>query len=118
MKKKKIVIPENYLERIPAHPEALQWSVDDAGKITLQVENKGWANRIAQKLFGRPKVSYIHLDKMGNFIWPLLDGKRDITALGKLVEAEFGQEAQPLYQRLARYFQIMDSYGFIRWVKK
>lgn len=115
MKKKRIVISQNYLLRIPARLPSLNWSTDDEGMVTLEVENTGWVNRIAQKLFGRPRISYIHLDKLGSFIWPLLDGEKNITELGRLVEAEFGEEAHPLYERLARYFQILDSYHFIQW---
>lgn len=117
MKKKKIIIPENYLERIPSRPSSLEWETDDDGIVTLKIENTGWANRIAQKLFGRPRFTQIHLDKLGSFIWPLLDGEKNIVALGKLVDAEFGEEAHPLYERLARYFQILDSYHFINWVR-
>ena len=116
MKKKRIVIQRNYLEKIPARPDNIGWETDEDGKVTLSIENKGWANRIAQKFFGRPKVSYVHLDEMGSFIWPLLDGKRNIIELGKLVEDHFGEKAHPLYERLARYFQIMDSYHFINWL--
>lgn len=118
MKKKKAVIPKNYLERIPAHPDTLAWKTDDAGNVTLEIENTGWANRLAQLLFKRPKISYVHLDEMGSFLWPLLDGKTDLIRLGQLVEERFGQQAHPLYERLARYFQILDSYHFIRWVKQ
>jgi len=106
---------ENYLERRPARPEHIKWSVDEEEIITLHIENTGMMNRIAQKLFRKPKVSHIHLDKMGSFIWPLLDGKKNIIELGKLVEEKFGEEAYPLYERLAKYFQILDSYDFIRW---
>ncbi len=116
MKKKKIIIPKNYLERIPMRPATLKWKTDDEGMVTLEIENTGWVNRIAQTLFGRPRISYVHLDKLGSFVWPLLDGKKDITELGRLVEAQFGEEAHPLYERLARYFQILDSYHFIEWV--
>ncbi len=115
MKKKPIIIPENYLERIPCRPTSIHWTTDNDGIVTLEIENTGWANRMAQKLFGRPKVSFIHLDKTGSFVWPLIDGEKDITALGKLVEEHFGDEAHPLYERLARYFQILDSYHFIEW---
>ena len=116
MKKKPIIIPKNYLERIPRHPAALKWSADDAGLVTFEVENTGWVNRLVQKLFARPKVSYIHLDDFGSFIWPLVDGEKSILDLGKLVEEHFGEAAHPLYERLARYFQILDSYHFIDWV--
>ena len=118
MKKKKIIIPENYLERIPSRKKSIEWKIDDKGIVTLEIENTGWANRIAQKVFKRPKISYIHLDKLGSFVWPLLDGKKNITQLGKLVDEKFGKEAHPLYERLARYFQILDSYHFIEWIKE
>ncbi len=115
MKKKAIVIPENYLDRIPSRPASIRWATDESGIVTLEIDNTGWANRLAQTLFGRPKVSYIHLDEMGSFIWPIMDGYMTITAIGTLVDDHFGDEAKPLYERLARYFQILDSYHFIEW---
>ncbi len=115
MKKKKIVISENYLERIPARAEGLNWKANSEGMVTLEIQNTGWANRLAQVLLGRPKVSYIHLDELGSFVWPLMDGKTSITELGRLVDAAFGEKAHPLYERLAQYFRILDSYHFIEW---
>ena len=52
---------------------------------------------------------------MGSFVWPLMDGKKDITAIGVEVKEHFGEKAEPLYERRARYFQILDSYHFIQW---
>lgn len=115
MKKKKIVIETNYLERKPAHHPDIRWTKSADGKVTLEVDNVGWANRIAQKLFKRPKVSYVHLDENGSFIWPLIDGKADITAIGVKVKEHFGEKAEPLYERLAQFFRILDSYHFIVW---
>lgn len=83
--------------------------------IMLHIENKGAFNRIAQKLFKKPKISYVHLDETGSFIWPIIDGEKSIIELGKEVEAHFGEKAHPLYERLAKYFQILDSYHFIEW---
>ena len=118
MKKKQIVIPENYLENVPVRHPDLEWKTDSDGIVTILVENKGIMNRIMQVIFCKPKTSYIHLDKLGSFIWPLLDGKMNITEIGKLVDKEFGEDAHPLYERLARYFQILDSYHFIQWGQK
>ena len=113
---KKNIISRNYLEKIPARADGIDWEVGEDGLITLLIQNTGWANRLAQTFFRRPKVSYIHLDRFGSFLWPLLDGEKNIIELGKLVEEHFGEEANPLYERLARYFQIVDSYHFIRWI--
>ena len=117
MKKKKNIISENYLEHKPKRADSIGWSTDNDGKVTLEIENKGVFNSIAQKLFKKPKISYVHLDETGSFIWPLIDGEKNIIDLGKLVEEEFGEKANPLYERLAKYFQILDSYGFITWNK-
>lgn len=106
---------ENYLERKPMRPEGIPWKQDENGMVTLEIENKGLFNRIAQKFFKKPKISYIHLDETGSFLWPMLDGETTIIDLGVAVEKQFGDEAQPLYERLAKYFQILDSYGFILW---
>ena len=115
MKKNKTGVSENYLERKPSRPEGISWSVDEKGIVTLDIENTGVFNRIAQKILKKPKVTHIHLDKTGSFVWPLLDGEKTIIELGKDVAAEFGEKANPLYERLAKYFQILDSYHFIEW---
>ena len=115
--RKKTVISENYLERVPVRAD-IKWSKDDEGKVTLEIENKGFFNLVAQKLFKKPKISYVHLDETGSFVWPVIDGKLSIIEIGKLVEEEFGEKANPLYERLATYFRILDSYGFIKWNKE
>lgn len=114
---KKNVVSENFLERKPMHARHLSWSTDNDGNVALEIENKGVFNKIAQKLLKKPTVSYVHLDAMGSFIWPLIDGDKSIVEIGKLVEDKFGKEAHPLYQRLAKFFQILESYNFITWNK-
>ena len=115
MKKKKETVSENYLERVPARPEAIPWSADEKGIVTLDIENKGVMNTIAQKLFKKPRFSHIHLDEIGSFVWPLMDGQTNIVTLGVMVEEQFGEKAAPLYPRLAKFFQVLDSYHFVEW---
>lgn len=109
--KKKEIVTANYLENVPKR-EVQNFSAED-GIITLEIENNGIANRIAQKLLKKPKVSYIHLDKFGSFVWNCIDDEKSIIDIGKDVETEFGEEANPLYERLAKFFQILKSYNFI-----
>lgn len=112
MSKKK---QNNYLEFVPQR-KVERFSEED-GVITLEIENKGVFNFIAQKLFKKPKVSYIHLDEMGSFVWPLIDGERNITDIGVFVKEHFGEKAEPLYERLAQYFKVLESYGFVKLSK-
>ena len=114
MKKKS----ENFLDYIPKKNPEIEWKIKEDGMVEVAMQNKGFFNRLAQIIWKRPKVSYISLEEMGSFIWPLMDGKTDITEIGKYVEEKFGEAANPLYERLAKYFQILDSYGFVEWVEK
>ena len=103
---------ENYLEKIPVRGD-FKWTTDNDGIVTLEIENKGVFNKIAQKLFKKPRISYVHLDKMGSFIWPIIDGEKSILDISEDVDKEFGEDAKPLYERLAKFFQILASYGFV-----
>ena len=106
---------ENLLEKIPTLNEAIGFSVDDKGMVTLELENTGAMNRIAQKLFKKPKVSYIHLDENGSFVWQQIDGESDLLTIGEKVKAHFGERAEPLYPRLAEFIRILESYKFISY---
>lgn len=103
---------QNYLELIPSHKGEIAWNVDDAGLVTLELENKGVFNRIAQRLFKKPRVSFIHLDETGSFVWKSIDGKTSISEIGEKMHERFGEAAEPLYERLARYMKLLESYGF------
>ena len=115
--KKKTVVTKNYLEGIPYRPLEIKWKRDEKGIVTLEIENRGFMNRVAQKLFCKPPVSYIHLDEMGSFLWGIIDGQKSILDLGVLVEEKFGEKSHPLYERLAKYFKVLESYGFIKFKK-
>ena len=49
---------KNYLDYIPEKSPEITWE-NRAGQIVVQVKNKGFFNRIAQLLCGRPKISHI-----------------------------------------------------------
>ena len=113
MGEKKEVIQANYLEKIPVRQEGLKWDTNEKGLVTLYVHNTGLMKKITQKLLKKPEYTQVHLDENGSFVWPLIDGGKDILALGEDVKAKFGDKAEPLYPRLAKFFQILESYGFV-----
>lgn len=116
-KKKTLRIEQNYLELIPQRNASIRWNTDENGRVTLEIDNKGFMNRLAQKLFKKPKISFVYLDEMGSFVWPLIDGETNIIHIGELVREHFGEKADPLYERLAKYFKILESYGFVSFDK-
>ena len=114
MKKKK---NENYLDNIPVINGDICWEEDDNQLIVIKQENKGFYSKIAQKFFDRPKVSNIHLDEFGSFVWKQIDGEKDIAEIGKSVSEEFGKDAEPLYERLSAYMYRLRDVKYISFRK-
>ena len=105
---------KNYLDYIPVPGKQVGYEISE-GNSTIYQENRGMFKRMFQVLLKKPKVSQIHLDEMGNFIWPLMDGKRSIFDISERVKEQFGEKAEPLYPRLVKYFQMLKDYGFIEF---
>ena len=107
----------NYLDLIPVRPEKLGWHIDRRERVVLEVKNEGFFNRIAQTYFRRPQTTKVHLDVQGSYLWPLIDGERTVMELAALQKEHFGEAAEPLYPRIVKYFQILESYHFISFKK-
>ncbi len=110
--------PANLLDRVPCRASDLEWQQEEDGMITLLVKNTGLFNRIAQKLFKKPPISYVHLDNMGSVVWPLIDGEKTVFAIGEQLKAQMGEATEPLYERLAQFLNILKSYDFITWADR
>ncbi|MCR4694771.1 MAG: PqqD family protein [Pseudobutyrivibrio sp.] len=104
---------DNFLEYVFKIKEDLHWSTGQDGQVTVDMENKGFTNRLAQKFFHKPPVSHIELEGMGSFIFGCIDGKRSVYDIGLLVHEEFKDQAEPLYERLSVYMKQLENLGFI-----
>lgn len=109
---------KNFLDYIPVCNPAFTWDADKKGIVTVHMVNKGFYNRLAQKLFKKPRVSHIKLDEYGSYVWQQMDGIRTVFEISKLVEAHFGKEAEPVLNRLVTFFRILYQNKFIGYVKK
>ncbi len=104
---------ENYLTYIPQHHPQHTWSEDEAGLVTVNMLHKGIYASIAQRFFHTPRVSHISLDAYGSFLWKKIDGQKTVGALAEEMLEQFGEDAQPVYDRLVHYMQILRNNRFI-----
>lgn len=100
---------KNYMCAKPQIKSGLAWDKDKNERVTLAIENKG----IMKRLLRKPEVSYVHLDELGSFVWKQIDGKIDVKEIGKRIKVQFGEKSEPTYERLIKYFKILESYKFI-----
>lgn len=109
---------QNYLDFVPVRNEKIDFKNDENGTtITLLVENTGVFNTLAQKLIHKPRVTQVHVDEIGSFLWPLIDGERTVNELAQLLEEHFGDAVSPLYDRIVTYFEILKTNEFITFKK-
>jgi len=108
---------QNYLDLVPVKHSRNTWT-DTGGTVTIHRVNRGICNRLAQALFDRPRVSRIDLDEVGSFLWRRMDGNRTVADLAQALRAEFGDRAEPLYERLAVFLQCLRNNGCIAFIGK
>lgn len=104
---------ENYLDFIPVINPQNTWDADEAGVVTIHMVNRGFYNRLAQKVFHTPRVSHIKLDEYGSFLWRKMDGTRTVGELAQGMKERFGERAEPLYDRLVQYMRILHNNRFV-----
>ena len=91
-------------------------------------ENDGLVNvlvpKFSDKILGRiiqPRLKdkYIraNLDKIGSSTWLKIDGKSNILAIGAGLTEEFGEEIQPVNQRVTTFFSQLYKAGFITFIE-
>lgn len=112
MKKEK----KNYLDYIPKTNKT--WGINKNGVVELMVENKGFFNMIAQKVFKKPRFSFIVLDEYGSFVWKNIDGEKSIYEIGQELKDEHEGAGQQLYERLAKFVGILESNEYITFINK
>ncbi len=103
---------ENYLDYIPVINPRNTWDEKD-GKVTIHMVHRGFYASIAQKFFHTPRVSHIDLDEYGSFLWLQIDGKKSVGDMALAMKERFGAQAEPLYERLVKYMQILRNNHFI-----
>ena len=109
---------ENYLDYVPRPNRLFQTSVNEAGHVEILTEHRGFYNKIAQKVFKKPRFSHIELDDLGTFIWNRMDGKKSIFEIGADVKNQFGEKAEPLYERLSKFMKILHEQHYIVYENK
>ena len=83
---------ENYLDFVPVPNPRNTWS-EEGGIVTIHMVHRGIYDRLAQKLFHTPPVSHIQL--------------------AEALREEYGEAAEPLYDRLVHYMQILRNNRFV-----
>ncbi len=65
-----------------------------------------------------PKRKYpyirIKLDAFGSHVWNAIDGATDVGVIAERLRTEYGEEVEPVHDRIAAFFRQLHQRGFVR----
>lgn len=108
---------ENYLDRVPVINDK-KWNLLENGIVEVVIENKGFYNTIAQKVFHKPRFSFIKLDEYGSCVWQAIDGERNVYEIGQILKASHKGAHDKLYERLVTFFGVLENNHYIYFKKE
>jgi hypothetical protein len=102
----------NLLELTPVRN--IEWKSDDEGKIIL-LKPKFKNNFFVKHILPRMKRPFykVKLDEMGSFFWKNCDGKKNVREIARLHRKKFGDDAEPVLDRISLFLQDLDRNHFI-----
>ena len=115
---KKLRKTDNYLELIPIRVKDQDWKEDEDGLVKIIIHRNGLLEKIVRPFVKSPKTMTIDLDGLGSCVWKAIDGKKTVGEIAEEVKQQFGEDAEPLYERLATYVNILRNNKFVTLEKK
>ena len=102
----------NLLKLVPVRN--INWEKNEEGLIVLlkpKIKNPFFAKHLLPRL--KSPYYKIRLDSVGSFVWERCDGNLTVKELAEDLKAKFGEEVEPLYDRLNLFLQSLEKNRFI-----
>lgn len=102
----------NLLDLIPVRN--IKWEKEEEGRIVLlkpKLKNSFFAKHLLPCL--KNPYYKIRLDSIGSFIWEKCDGSSTVKELAEDLKSNFGNNVEPLYNRLSLFLQSLEKNRFI-----
>jgi hypothetical protein len=105
--------PPNLLEMVPRR--LIGYETDAEGMVTLKAPR--FHHPVAARFFRpflRSPTFDLRLDDFGSFVWLACDGTTDVAAIGERLKERFGEEVEPLWERLGKFLRKLDREDFLQ----
>ncbi|BEV73749.1 MULTISPECIES: PqqD family peptide modification chaperone [unclassified Paludibacterium] len=88
----------------------LDYEIDDRRIVTILRKQDHWIQRFVRKLkFKIPAYRRTSLDDQASHAFLSIDGTRTVQEIGELMAARFGDQANPLYERLLMFLNHIEK---------
>lgn len=105
---------QNLFDLIPEQKNEFEKTEDG---IIWVIQPKFKSKFMVKYVVPRLKRPYfkVKLDEFGSAVWEYIDGQRTIKQIGEKLHADFGEKVEPVYERLAVFFQSLQRLRFIQY---
>ena len=96
---------------------AVQWESDAEGHVVLlkpKIQNRWLAKHVAPRL--KNPVYRVHLDDVGSEVWKQCDGSHTVGEIVEHMQAKFGEDVEPAFERLTLFLAQLYRGRFIQYV--
>lgn len=102
----------NYLEMTPVRIHKHEMRDEKLVDVLVPRFSSKFA---AEHLIPRMKNPYIKvlLDEFGSLVWLSIDGEKQVHEIADILEQEFGEKIQPVYNRLTLFLTQLYKSNFI-----
>ncbi len=84
------------------------------GLITIVIHRNSLFDKFVRKCIKQtPNTFKVDLDEFGSFVYNNIDGTKNIYELGQEVKKRFGDDCEPLYERLGAFCNLLKNNDFI-----
>lgn len=96
----------------------MNWEINPETKLVV-IKKPKFKNAYLKKYI-LPKLKNpnytVKLDKIGSFVWQLIDGKLSFGDIAVKMSEEFGELIEPVNNRLGQFINSLRRYEFIHFV--
>ncbi len=111
---------KNLLDLIPAKSENKKFEqlTNENGLTTIVIHRNSPLDKFIRKFVKKTPLTFnVDLDEFGSFVYNIIDGQKDIYELGIDVKNHFGEDCEPLYERLGAFCNLLKNNDFIYFKK-
>lgn len=101
---------EEVLSLVYKVSDTLEYEVDEENIVTILEKQDHKIQNFFRKLkFKIPQYKKISLDEYGSWVFLQINGNNSVKYIGESLEAKYGEEAHPLYERLLLFLNHIDT---------
>jgi hypothetical protein len=106
---------KNLLDMIPSKNDRLKTVPGEDGFLDVVIERNSLWDRFARLFAEIPPTFTVKLDAHGSFVWETINGHRNAGEIAAMLREKFGDDVEPIYERLALYLKLLANNNLIKF---